>query len=154
MPSQPLFSLLVTAGLTNLLRETNYMTGKDFIRLQNIHFLSKVWAWLDDAAWPADPLFLEFCADGDAVAAQTQPPLWTMRVQHDDALKTDMIEKLPVNREEWYQPIEDGQLDIQFRHTKPYPGGTIYKSALEFAIHIEGYSRSRSSGSLLGDIAT
>jgi len=133
MANQPLFSMVITAG-SRVLRSQADQGSDNWIRLTNIVYVTKVNAWLkDDADWPDSggtplPLFLELCRDGAAVAAQTESPLWWMRVYQDDSTQTGREAQFPKNVENFFQPLEcSSQLDVQFRHTAPYPGGTIFK---------------------------
>ncbi len=129
MAGQPLFSMVVTAGIRQHRTQAD-LGADDWIRLSATQYLTKLDLWLNDAAgWPA-VLFVEVCQDGAAVAAATEAPLWWGRVYRDDAgllVAHGPQIAYPKNEFTWFQPLEATQMDIQFRRDTPYPTGTIYK---------------------------
>lgn len=137
MPSQPLFSMVVTAGITS--HKTQADLGADnWIRIADTQFLTKLNVWLADSGWP-EPLFIEVCRDGSLVATQTEAPLWWSRVYRDDVQNMSLGRHIahPRNEFEWAQPLEATQMDIQFRQDSPYPTGTVYKPTENFAFIVE-----------------
>lgn len=137
---QPLFSLLVTAGKTIWRNQTHFVSAENYIRLQNIRFISAIEVYIAEQTW--DRVFLEGWLDAEDTSAA---PLWAFPVHCARAAATDLREKNPVNRLLMFQPIEAGQIDLQFRQGGAYNNGTVFKPTT-FSLWVEHYPFTISSG--------
>lgn len=137
---QPLFSLLVTAGKTIWQNQTHFVPTKNYIRIPSIRFISAIEVYIAEQSW--DRVFLEGWLNAEDGAAQ---PLWSFPVYCARAAATDLREKNPTNRFLLFQPIEAGQIDLQFRQAGAYSNGTVFKPTT-FSLWVEHYPYTISSG--------
>ncbi len=142
MPSQPLASFTMTAGLRVYRTDANF-SGK-LLNFPNVQFLTRVDAYLVDATkeW-----WIELCRSGTGVEALTEAPIWTVGISPTVLPTTSEADRAAMNNTTtFWQPLEcQGQVQIQFRHTAPYPNGTVLVPTGNVVVQLESFPSTYSS---------
>jgi hypothetical protein len=107
----PIFSMIVTPGVTKWFSQADFSGSPKRVRISSLALFSKVIVISDLAD---NPLWLDLWSSIDSPGF-----LWEEPVRYRYSVDNSK------NIFEFAQPIRTDTLDISFRITAPYPGGTV-----------------------------